>query len=304
MVDIARPRNDHDRFYDLAAALVGVALLGLIPIATAPLSAAGLSSVEISALRFGFAFLTAIVWTSSSQSQRFKPTSAHLLQLVVPGFLLAATSYFYVSSLETLSVGIAITVCFGITPIVSAALNWRNISDRTLFFVASLGLICALVVASDANLESAGRISWIGITFAFFSGVCLGLYSWAIGQTSLPTSTLIPGQFAIALTWHLPLMVFSGTSTGLISLLFSPTLIAYATALGVLMTGVSYVLFAKLRAEGRIRAETLSVLFCLEPALAVAFANFFLGQTIGISNMVGIASVVFIAGLYSIRTQN
>jgi drug/metabolite transporter (DMT)-like permease len=247
----------------------------------------GLDSSVIVFFRLFLGALVVFGWTiARGRAAELRPRARPVL-LIAWGVALAVHWLFLFAAFKRLDVATTILVVF-LGPVLMALLAPAIIGERLR--LPALGAL-AVAVAGIALIATGGarRIDGRGLLFAIASAVLFAvlplmgklltpsyepgaLVAWQLGIAAIVVSPALAGAHAHAIVRAWPLLLL----------------------LGGLYTGVLGILYV--RAIARLRAQTLGVLFYLEPASAVLYAWWFLGERPNAAQVAGGALVV-IAGL-------
>lgn len=252
-----------------------------------------LPSSVIVFFRLLFGAVVTLGWMlARRRAPEFRPRARPVL-LVAWGLVLALHWALLFAAFKRLDVATTILIVF-LGPVLMALLAPAIIGER-LRPVALVSL--AMAVGGIVLIATTGsrRLDARGLAYAIGSAVLFGVLP-LMGK--LLTEHYTPGALV---TWQLSIAA-AAVSPGLAgaSLRDIGHGLPFLFLLGGLYTGVLGIVYV--RAIGRLRAQTLGVLFYLEPASAVLYAWWFLGERPTPAKIVGGALIV-IGGLAIISSE-
>jgi inner membrane transporter RhtA len=196
--------------------------------------------------------------------------TAQQWKAIVPyGVALGATNLTYYLSIQTLPIGMAVTVSF-IGPLVVALIGSRRPSDGVWVAMAATGIA---LVAPWSGAESG--LEPIGLLLALLSATCWGAYILLGARLALllPTGQAVPlGTFFAALT------VAPMAAPEVAAAHFTPQLAGTVLAVAALASALPLVL--ELVALKALPSKTFGVLMSLGPAVAALVALLFFGEAL------------------------
>ena len=196
--------------------------------------------------------------------------------IVIYGVTMAALNIFMYLAIDRVPLGVVSTIAF-LGPCLVALLASRKVSEGLLALAALAG------VALIAGLG--GPFDLIGLLFAGAMAVSLGLYTLFAAKVGQSVGGL-------------PSMALSVAVAALITLPISVPTIPTATApqwgliLLSVMLGTALAFTADTLAGRLTSARVLGVFFAFDPLMGTLVGAIFLGQTLSLSTLSGIALVV------------
>ena len=217
---------------------------------------------------------------------------AHRVPILVGGLGVALYQPMFFEGVARAGVALGTVVAIGSGPFFAGALDWLVRADRPdpTWFVATLVAVAGGTVLVLARSD-AGDVDLAGVPFALAAGFGYALYSVTARITidrGLDATSSLAAPFSVG---AVVLVVASfGEPFGWLT---DPAGLAMALHLGVLVTGLAYVLYGVgLR---RLGAPTTVTLVLVEPVTAALLARFVLDESITATGWLGIA--VVLAGL-------
>lgn len=205
------------------------------------------------------------------------------VRMVVTGALTAAFEYFFFTSVTLASVGLATLVGIGSAPVVVAgydSVTTRQRPPARSLVALALSLIgLGLLVGGSIGQ---GSSMLLGVLIALGAGVAFAAIT-IVNRTpvaGLNPIALTGGAFTAGALMLLPFAIAAGTGlpTGLDGW-------ALAIALGVVITGVAYVLF--LAALETVPPFVATIVTLLEPLLGAILGAVVFGESLGPLGVVG-----------------
>lgn len=216
----------------------------------------------------------------------------HRLPILVGGVGVAVYQPMFFEGVERAGVALGTVIAIGSGPFFAGALDWLVRGDRPdrAWFLATLVAVVGGTVLV-LSTSDAGEVDLLGVPFALAAGFGYALYSVTARITidrGLDPTVSLAAPFSVG---AIVLVVAAiGEPFGWVT---SPAGLAMAIHLGVLVTGVAYVLYGiGLR---RLGAPTTVTLVLIEPVTAALLARFVLDESITVLGWLGIA--VVLAGL-------
>jgi drug/metabolite transporter (DMT)-like permease len=278
-----------DRSSGIAFAVAAASSYALVPNLVRAAYNAGIPALEAVCTR------TAVVAVVLFCVALTKKISFNFPKAAWPGFALMflatlAVSACYLSSVQFISVGMAVTLFYTFPIIVAVAsplIEGRNPSGLLLSLaaLAFVGLVLAIGPAfSDLDWRGVALAiaSAFGCALQFFSGRMLSHHMQPAAFGSLIHVLLLPVVIAIMLYAggsHVQLTQFSITSLAVISVLCMA--IAYCAGY-----------FFHMSAVNKAPSDVVAPYFNLEPVLTIVIATLFLGEKLGVVQLAGIALVI------------
>ena len=268
--------------------------------------------------------LAAMLWGTTGTSQAFAPEAAHpiaigavrlavgglfLLSLVLltgkltlkdwplPTIFLASLSMaayqpLFFSAVLMTGVAVGTVVAIGSAPIFSGLIEWLVLRNRpgTIWWLSTLLSIagCLLLVMNQASVS----VDPFGIVLALGAGMSFAVYTFVsrdLVKTHPPLS-VVAVVFTLSALLLSPLLFLFD-----LSWVFSLRGAGISLHLGVLATGIAYLLFA--RGLAHVSSSTAVTLSLGEPLTAALLGVFVLGETLSLLSWVGISLLFFGIGL-------
>lgn len=229
------------------------------------------------ALRVSFSALILLcVW----RPWRMPLTRANARAIALYGAALGATNLLFYMSLRTIPLGLAIAIEFT-GPLAVAVLSSRRAIDFLWIAFAVTGLLLLLPVG-----DAAGTLDPVGIGYALAAGVGWALYI-VFGQMA---GNAHGGQAtSLGLTMAaLVVLPFGLAHAG--TAMFSPALLLFGLAVGILSSAIPYSL--EMVALKRLHRRTFGILLSMEPAMGALAGLVFLHEQLNTVQWLAIASII------------
>lgn len=244
----------------------------------------GLEPVGIAAWRMGLAGLSLLV--ALAVAGRLHPgswTRAMWVRMAVTGALTAAFEYAFFTSVTLASVGLATLVGIGSAPAVVAGYDAvvTKIRPSTRSFVA-LGLSLTGLGLLVGGSVGQGAAMVLGALVALGAGVSFAAIT-IVNRTPVPglnPVALTGGAFTIGALIVMPFALAAGTG-----LPHDAGGWALAVVLGVVITGIAYVLF--LAALETVPPFVATIVTLLEPLLGAILGAIVFGERLGVAGVLG-----------------
>lgn len=182
--------------------------------------------------------------------------------------------------------GLATTLHF-IYPLVivvaSAFIYHEKISRAKLFsaICVTVGIFLFVDIASSADQ--------IGIILALLSGIFYSFYVIYIDRSGLDAMDYVKLTFYLMLTMSATILIF-GVAVNEINFDITPQAWAYSAVISLLVTlGATPLFQVGVREEG---ASTAGVMSTFEPITSVALGAMFLGEAVGMAQLIGCAMIL------------
>lgn len=271
-------------------------LYGVIPIFTSVAYRGGVNGITMTFLRSSLSLplLFVMIKADKKSMHLTRKQLRSILNLSVFGcalpILLLYLSYNYIST------GLATTLHF-VYPLVvvlaSAVLYRQKLSRHTLCSV--LFVTIGIFMFSDISV----RASKIGIVLAILSGIFYSFYVIYIDMSGLDRMDYIVLTFYTMAVTSVVVLPF-GLITGAITFDISPMSWSFAVLTSLAVTlGAMPLLQIGIRYEG---AETAGILSAVEPITTVILGALFLGEIIGMGQIMG--GVLILMGVLLSQKQN
>lgn len=224
---------------------------------------------------FGFIFIVAVSFFKKSAFD-FAAVKSNILSLVLTGVVLGANWILLFASYEFINVPAA-TVCYYMNPVFLILLSpiflGEKLSVRKLVCVAAA--FCGMILVSGIT-NGVGAVSFIGIAFAIAAALCdtvLMLLSKCL--TGVSGITRVTVQLATA---SVMLFVYVAATEGFSAFAVEPRYIAPLVGVGVLHTGIAYILFYE--AICVLDAQSFAIFSYADPIVALAASALFLHEVL------------------------
>lgn len=286
-------------------AALAAASYGTNPVFAKPLYADGMNpdSVLLFRYAFGIALLGLLMiwngWRRHNLSTAFRVNRHSLPQLVILGILMALSSLTLFLSYNYMPVGIASTLLFTY-PILVAVIMTLIYHERMSWLVVvclllactGIGLLCEETPPS-LRTPSIPRFSpfMIGALLVFLSSLSYAIYLVGLNKTRVRTIASMPATFYV-LCFGLLLFVWRVGVSSPFTLPEHGLMWFNLIALGLLPTVVSLIFTAM--AIQRIGSTQTALFGALEPVTAVVLGIIFLGESLNLRELVGMA-LIFIS---------
>ena len=295
-------------------AALAAASYGTNPIFAKPLYADGMNpdSVLLFRYAFGIALLGLLMiwngWRRHNLKTAFRVNRHSLPQLVILGILMALSSLTLFLSYNYMPVGIASTLLFTY-PILVAVIMTLIYHERMSWLVVvclllactGIGLLCEtgdpstpsnLSLPSDAtngsNPSDGVSPFLIGALLVFLSSLSYAIYLVGLNKTRVRTIASMPATFYV-LCFGLLLFVWRVGMNSPFTLPEQELMWLNLVALGLLPTVVSLIFTAM--AIQRIGSTQTALFGALEPVTAVVLGIIFLGESLNLRELVGMALI-------------
>ncbi len=295
-------------------AALAAASYGTNPIFAKPLYADGMNpdSVLLFRYAFGIALLGLLMiwngWRRHNLKTAFRVNRHSLPQLVILGILMALSSLTLFLSYNYMPVGIASTLLFTY-PILVAVIMTLIYHERMSWLVVvclllactGIGLLCEtgdpstpsnLSLPSDAtngsNPSEGVSPFMIGALLVFLSSLSYAIYLVGLNKTRVRTIASMPATFYV-LCFGLLLFVWRVGMNSPFTLPEQGLMWLNLVALGLLPTVVSLIFTAM--AIQRIGSTQTALFGALEPVTAVVLGIIFLGESLNLRELVGMALI-------------
>lgn len=286
-------------------AALAAASYGTNPVFAKPLYADGMNpdSVLLFRYAFGIVLLGLLMiwngWRRHNLSTAFRVNRHSLPQLVILGILMALSSLTLFLSYNYMPVGIASTLLFTY-PILVAVIMTLIYHERMSWLVVvclllactGIGLLCEETPPS-LRTPSIPRFSpfMIGALLVFLSSLSYAIYLVGLNKTRVRTIASMPATFYV-LCFGLLLFVWRVGVSSPFTLPEHGLMWLNLIALGLLPTVVSLIFTAM--AIQRIGSTQTALFGALEPVTAVVLGIIFLGESLNLRELVGMA-LIFIS---------
>lgn len=299
-------------------AALAAASYGTNPIFAKPLYADGMNpdSVLLFRYAFGIALLGLLMiwngWRRHNLKTDFRVNRHSLPQLVILGILMALSSLTLFLSYNYMPVGIASTLLFTY-PMLVAVIMTLIYHERMSWLVVvclllactGIGLLCEtgdpstpssdfsnLSLPSDAtngsNPSDGVSPFMIGALLVFLSSLSYAIYLVGLNKTRVRTIASMPATFYV-LCFGLLLFVWRVGMNSPFTLPEQELMWLNLVALGLLPTVVSLIFTAM--AIQRIGSTQTALFGALEPVTAVVLGIIFLGESLNLRELVGMALI-------------
>ena len=295
-------------------AALAAASYGTNPVFAKPLYADGMNpdSVLLFRYAFGIALLGLLMiwngWRRHNLKTAFRVNRHSLPQLVILGILMALSSLTLFLSYNYMPVGIASTLLFTY-PILVAVIMTLIYHERMSWLVVvclllactGIGLLCEtgdpstpsnLSLPSDAtngsNPSEGVSPFMIGALLVFLSSLSYAIYLVGLNKTRVRTIASMPATFYV-LCFGLLLFVWRVGMNSPFTLPEQELMWLNLVALGLLPTVVSLIFTAM--AIQRIGSTQTALFGALEPVTAVVLGIIFLGESLNLRELVGMALI-------------
>lgn len=285
-------------------AALAAASYGTNPVFAKPLYTDGMNpdSVLLFRYAFGIALLGLLMiwngWRRHNLSTAFRVNRHSLPQLVILGILMALSSLTLFLSYNYMPVGIASTLLFTY-PILVAVIMTLIYHERMSWLVVvclllactGIGLLCETGNGPLFNLQNPSEgVSpfMIGALLVFLSSLSYAIYLVGLNKTRVRTIASMPATFYV-LCFGLLLFVWRVGMSSPFTLPQHGLMWLNLVALGLLPTVVSLIFTAM--AIQRIGSTQTALFGALEPVTAVVLGIIFLGESLNLRELVGMALI-------------
>ena len=252
-----------------------------------------LPAATIAFYRLALAFAVVLSWLAVRRGLGDARPGPRRGLLLACGALLGAGWVIQFVAFKRLGVGLTILIVF-VAPVLWVIAAPRVLGER-LRPVALGALLAAFAGVVLISVPALGRVDRLGLAAALAGAVLFATY-------------ILAGK---VLTAHYPPEAVVVWSYGVAAVLLSPAAVAVPPGevlraaplllvLGVLHTGALGIVF--FRAVRALPAQELGVLYYLEPASAVLYAWWWLGETPSVATLAG-GTLIVLAGMALIRSE-
>lgn len=263
----------------IAAAIVGMAAFQLGAAAAKGLfPAVGPEGAATLRLCLGALMLLVI-----ARPWRSRPAIGDVGPLIGLGVCVAGVVLMFFQAMERLPLGIAISLQF-LGPLAVAVAGSR----RPIHLLCAAGAAIGVWLLTGFGLRS-DNLDPIGLAWGLGAAICWGGYilfgrraALAFGSATAALSLTIAGLLI------LPVGIYEAGSA-----LVSPAVLPLALFVALLSVVIPFSL--EMYALGRMRPRTFAVLMSAEPSFGVLFGLVILGETLTLTQAIGIAAVILAA---------
>jgi drug/metabolite transporter, DME family len=256
-------------------------------------------------LIFSLPLLLGLAWFSLGRRNPLKINARNLPLCLGMGLAMAGYQLFYFAAIPISSVTLVVVIALCSAPIIVAVLSIPIFKERLtslIIFSLILGLGGTLLLAFGGNNGSTtnsnanyllGAILALGAGFSYSALTILSRI--AAKRTDSNASQFI----AIAFTFGAVLLLIAAIATGSLKLDLAPGVWLIAAYLGIVPTGLAYIIFVF--ALKSVSATVTTIITLLEPAIAALLAWLLLGETITLLTIGGAGLLVASVYLLSRR---
>ena len=269
----------------------GLALLagvtwGTLGITSYYLKLTGIGVFEVAFLRLFFAFLAMLIFFSIKNREVLKISKVGMTHSTLIGIIsqgLTSLALYKCISMTSTTVGV-IMVCLG--PLFTAILSRIIFKEEFTFFkglALSLAFYGCFLVVTGGNLGILNT-NRLGLGVGLISGMAYGFFPILSKRVPIECNTLgiLMYSFLVGSIFMIPF-----TNFGVLFTFFSWKLLLLAVILGVIPTVLSYGFYsAAIRYTTPTKAGIVAL---VEIPITAVIGNFFLGEYLGVINVVGIA---------------
>ena len=269
----------------------GLALLagvtwGTLGITSYYLKLTGIGVFEVAFLRLFFAFLAMFIYFSIKKREVLKISRVGMTHSTLIGIIsqgLTSLALYKCISMTSTTVGV-IMVCLG--PLFTAILSRIIFKEEFTFFkglALSLAFYGCFLVVTGGNLGILNT-NRLGLGVGLISGMAYGFFPILSKRVPIECNTLgiLMYSFLVGSIFMIPF-----TNFGVLFTFFSWKLLLLAVILGVIPTVLSYGFYsAAIRYTTPTKAGIVAL---VEIPITAVIGNFFLGEHLGVINVVGIA---------------
>lgn len=242
-------------------------------------------------LAFSAPFLLGLAWWSLGRRNPLRLTLRQLPLCLGMGLAMAGYQLFYFAAIPLSSVTLVVVIALCSAPIIVALLS-IPIFEEHMTRVIGVALVLALggtvLLALGGNNDTAANPNanyWLGALLALgagFSYSTLTILSRIAANRAENNAT----QFlAIAFTFGAVLLLGAALLTGTLKLELAPGVWLIAAYLGIVPTGLAYIIFVF--ALKSVSATVTTIVTLLEPAIAAVLAWLLLGETVTLLTLGG-----------------
>lgn len=275
--------------------LLGAALLwGTVGVSSALLNRVQTTpALTVGFLRLAFSspFLLGLAYLTTRRNP-FRLTRQEWPLVTLMGMATAVYQLFYFTAIPMSSVTLVVVVALCSSPIIVALLSIPIFHERlTRQVVGALGLalvgIGLLTMGSSKTGELfrpeylGGALLALGAGFSYSSFAILSKLTTQRSHLSAPQAMAV--AFTLGALLLLPLAEFSGN----LKLDLAGGVWFYAAYLGIVPTGLAYIIYMRALRSATATAATITTL--LEPAVAAFLSWLLLGETLSLSSLFGAA---------------
>ena len=190
------------------------------------------------------------------------------------------------ASYNFISTGLATTLHF-IYPLMIVLVSALLYREKIPMLKIASSVVVTLGIFLFADIETVSDTA--GITLALLSGIFYSFYVIYIDRSGLDTMNYVKLTFYVMLIMSASVFVFGAVFGGL-SFKMTRSAWIFAAVISLIVTLGAMPLFqAGVRYEG---ASTAGIMSTIEPITSVAIGVTFLGETVGISQLMGIGMII------------
>ena len=190
------------------------------------------------------------------------------------------------ASYNFISTGLATTLHF-IYPFMIVLVSALLYREKIPMLKIASSVVVTLGIFLFADIETVSDTA--GITLALLSGIFYSFYVIYIDRSGLDTMNYVKLTFYVMLIMSASVFVFGAVFGGL-SFKMTRSAWIFAAVISLIVTLGAMPLFqAGVRYEG---ASTAGIMSTIEPITSVAIGVTFLGETVGISQLMGIGMII------------
>ncbi len=261
----------------------------------------------IAFLRLGFSspFLLGLAWITTRRNP-FRLSRREWGYYSGMGLAMAAYQITYFFAIPMSSVTLVVVVALCSSPLIVGLLSTVIFSERLtgpLLSAMGLGIAGTLLLALGGSRGEVFRWDYaLGIILALGAGLSYSILTIlsklatrsGAGEARGPIQP-IAVAFTLAALVLLPVAIFSGS----FKLNLAPGVWALAAYLGLVPTGLAYIIF--LKAIARTSATVVTIVTLLEPCIAAGLAWLLLAEQLSLMSIAGAVLLLFSVLLLSLR---
>lgn len=282
--------------------LTAAALWGTLGLFARALGATGLQPLELASVRAAGTAAGLAIWLLRRPAQfRIRPRDIpFFLAYGLVGIALFHFSYFAAVERTSIAVAVALLYTAPAIVVIGSRLWFGEAIDRGRMLALALVLAGVFLVTGALRLLATGQatISGAALAFGLASGVTYGCYT-LFGKGAL-------GRYDSGQTVFYSFLV-GGLALGLIAppwkpFVQHPAAIVPLLLLVLAVTLAPYLLY--ITALRHVPSSSASMLASVEPVIATLLGFFWLGEALGVDQVLGIALIVGAALVLAARTES
>jgi len=213
--------------------------------------------------------------------------SWHIPTVLIAGLSIALYQPFFFEGTARTGVAVGTMVGIGSSPVFAGIIDWfwnKQRPSRIWFIATMLAVMGSLVLLSSGDDI---MIRWDGVLFAFGAGLSYVIYTVTVRELTQihEPEAVVAVTFALGALLLLPLLI-----TGDLSPVFSINGLLIVLHLGIIATGLSYILFGY--GVRIVPVSMTATLTLMEPLTAATLGILVLGEPFGLLQALGMGLII------------